>query len=201
MEVYQAVTKRRSIRAYKDTMVPYDVLEKCVAAARLAPTAMNRQLCEYIIVDDEALVSQVVTTVGSWGGKVSPGEESLKRRIPKAYVVILMNKLLEAKLGGSERTVRYDAGMAAENMILVALEEGLGSCAMTSFKAEKLKIVLNIPDDYEIAMVVALGYPDENPVLEVATGSWQRWVDSEGVRHVPKRKVEDIVYRNRFPSA
>ncbi|NIW96750.1 MAG: hypothetical protein GWN13_00590 [Phycisphaerae bacterium] len=93
----------------------------------------------------------------------------------------------------------YDVGLAAENMMLVALEEGIGSCPVTSFIPNMLKQVLNIPDKYEIAMVLALGFPDESPVLEVATDSIKRWFDDEGALHVPKRELKDITHRNRFP--
>lgn len=199
MNVYEAVTKRRSIREFKDIPVPYNILERCVNAARLAPAAMNRQLCEFIIVDDEQLLPQVLDTVGSWAGQSRPKDGWPPGRRPKAYIITLINSPLEAGFGGSKTNTRYDVGMAAENMILVALEEGIGSCPITSFIPEKLRQVLNIPDKYEIAMVLALGFPDESPVLEVATNSIERWVDSEGVRHIPKRKLKDITHRNRFP--
>ncbi|MDI6815200.1 MAG: nitroreductase family protein [Dehalococcoidales bacterium] len=72
MDMYEAVIKRRSIREFKDIVVPYDVLERCVNAARLAPTAANRQLCEYIIIDDEQLLPKVFDTVGSWAEQSRP---------------------------------------------------------------------------------------------------------------------------------
>jgi nitroreductase len=199
MDVYQAVITRRSIREFKDTPVPYDILEKCVNAARVAPSAANRQVCEYVIVDDEKLLPQIFDTVGSWFGVPRPKEGWPPGRRPKAYIITLINKPLESELGGNRLDTSYDVGMAAENMMLVALEEGIGSCVITSFKQGKLREVLNIPDKYEIAMALALGYPDESPVLEVATDSIKRWIDSEGVRHIPKRKLEDITHRNRFP--
>ncbi len=199
MDVYEAVIKRRSIREFKDIPVPYDILERCVNAARLAPTAGNRQPCEYIIVDDEQLLPQVFDTVGMWAGEPRPKEGWPAGRRPKAYVVALINRSLEAELGGSRTNTNYDVGMAVENITLVALEQGIGSCAITSFVQGKLKRFLNIPDKYEIAMVLALGFPDESPVLEVATDSIERWVDSEGVRHIPKREIKDVTHRNRFP--
>ncbi len=199
MDVYEAVIKRRSIREFKDIPVPYDVLERCVNAARLAPTAANHQLCEYIIIDDEQLLPQVFDTVGSWAGQPRPKGGWSPGHRPKAYIVTLINSPLEDEFGGNRRDTSYDIGMAAENVTLVALEQGIGSCAITSFKQDKLRQVLNIPDKYEIAMVLALGFPDESPVLEVATDSIKRWVDSEGVRHIPKRKLEDIIHRKKFP--
>ena len=199
MDVYEAAISRRSIREFKDIPVPYDVLEKCVNAARLAPSAMNRQLCEYIIVDDEQLLPHIFDAVGSWFGVPRPKEGWSPEHRPKAYIITLINSQLETELGGNIRWTNYDVGMAAENMMLVAQEQGVGSCAIASFQQEKLKQVLNIPDKYEIALGLALGFPDESPVLEVATDSIKRWIDSNGVRHIPKRKLEDITHRNRFP--
>jgi len=199
MDVYEGVTKRRSIREFKDVPVPYDSLEKCVNAARLAPAAMNRQICEYIIVDDEQLLPRVFDTVGSWAGQPRPQEGWAPGRRPKAYIIILINSPLEAEFGGSKTNTYYDVGLAAENIMLVALEEGIGSCTVTSFIPNMLRQVLNIPDKFEIAMVLALGFPDESPVLEVATDSVKRWFDDEGMLHVPKRELKDITHRNRFP--
>ncbi|MBM4433387.1 MAG: nitroreductase family protein [Chloroflexi bacterium] len=199
MNVYEAVTKRRSIRRYKDIAIPYEVLEKCVDAARLAPSAGNSQICEYIIVDDEKLLPEVFNCVMNWAGDLSPNRGALPGHRPKAYIIILMNAKQETEAGISRRIIAYDAGMAAENAILVALEQGLGACPILAFQHTELRKVLNIPEKYETTMMVALGYPDEISVPEVATDSVKFWVDSQGVRHVPKRKLEDITHRNRFP--
>jgi len=90
MEVYEAAINRRSIREFKDTPVTYDILEKCVDAARLAPTAGNRQLCEHVIVDDENLLPRVFDTIRNWLGETRPaGWWPLGRR-PTAYIVTLI---------------------------------------------------------------------------------------------------------------
>jgi nitroreductase len=192
MDVYEAVTTRRSIREFKDIPVPYAILEKCVNAARLAPSARNRQLCEHIIVDDEPLLPQVFDTVRLWLGTPPPG------RRPKAYIITLINNPLETALSGNRRATLCDVGLAAENMILVALEQGVGTCAVLSFRESALKQVLNIPEKYEAAFMLALGFPDESPVLEVATDSTKPWIDSNGTRHIPKRELKNIIHRNRF---
>jgi len=198
MGVYQTVTERRSIRRFKDVTVAYDILERCVDAARLTPTAWNRQLCEYIIVDDEQLLPQVFDTLASWAGQPAAKTAPPLGHRPKAYIITLINSSLEAELGGTRRITIYEVGMAAENMMLVALEQGIGACPMLSFKQTELKQVLNIPDNYEIALVLALGYPDESPVLEVASDSVKSWVDSKDVHHLPKRELRDIIHRNKF---
>ncbi len=199
MNVYEAVAKRRSIRRFKDSPVPYDVLEKCVEAARLAPAAGNRQVLEYIIVDDLALRRQMFETVGRWGGDARPAGGWTLEALPTAYIVILINLDLEKELGAARRSTTCDVGMAAENIILVAEEEGVGSCAVLSFREKELKELLNIPAKYEVGMLLALGYPDESPVIEETEGPVLYYFDDGGVRHVPKRKLADIRHHNRFP--
>ena len=198
MNVYEAVMKRRSIRRFQDKAVPYEALEKCIEAARLAPTARNLQVCEYIVVDDTGLLPQVFAAIKSWVGKPWPSDVPAKYQ-PKAYIITLINSAAEKELGGSRSNTVIDVGQAAENILLVALEEGLGTCTLMSFAARELKPVLNIPDQYEVALAIALGYPDESPVVETATDSVKRWADSQGVSHVPKRKLEDILHRNKLP--
>jgi nitroreductase len=197
MDVYKAAVSRRSIRWFKDRAVPYEALEKCINAARLAPSGLNRQLCEYVIIDDEQLLPEVFDCITRWSGQPKP-KGTLLERTPKAYIIILINGALEAELGGDRTITLYDAGLAAENILLVALEQGIGACPMLSFVEAELKKVLHVPEGYKIALLLAMGYPDEVPMAEVATDSVKSWVDDQGKRHVPKRKLEDILHRNRF---
>jgi len=198
MEVYEAITKRRSIRAFRDEAVPYDILEKCVNAARLAPSAMNRQLCEYVIVDDKQALARVLDSALMWAGVPKPEGGWSPQGRPKAYIVSLINTELAAEIGCGSRNTDFDAALAMENMVLAAEGEGLGSCIMTGIDKERLRRALNIPDRYEIAMLLALGYPSEKAVTEDSEGAVERWLDAEGVRHVPKRKLKDIIHRNIF---
>ncbi len=200
MGIYEAILKRRSIREFKNKAVPYSALEKCVAAARVAPSAANRQLLEYIVVDDEALLPQMFDAVSIWGGVTRPQDGWPDGRRPRAYIVVLINKALETELKGDSRNTGYDVGFAVENMTLVAEELGLGSCGITSFNRGKVSELFKVPDKYEPGIMLALGYPDESPVLEtMAGGSTKRWLDDRGQRHVPKRELKDILHRNKFP--
>lgn len=197
MNVYEAAIKRRSIRRFQNKPVPYEVLEKCVDAARLAPSGRNNQVCEYIAINDAAILPGVFENIG--GSVKMPPERGGPRpeQTAKAYIIVLINKDFEG--GENRRRVSYyDVGMAAENIMLVAQEEGIGCCPVLMFDESALKPILNIPDNYDIALVIVMGYPDESPVAEAATDSVATRVDDNGVRHVPKRRLADIIHHNKF---
>lgn len=191
VSIYEAAVSRRSIRRFKDIPISREILGRCVNAARLAPSASNLQPLEYIIVDDDQLLPQVFSTL-KWAAYISPVGSPPQGRRPKAYIIILKNRDI-----GCPSSV-YDVGAAMENMILIALEEGVGSCPIASVDRDKLRAVLHIPDRYEIPLVLALGYPDESPVEESFDSSVKYWKDEDGVLHVPKKKLEMILHWNSF---
>ncbi|MDD5127219.1 MAG: nitroreductase family protein [Dehalococcoidales bacterium] len=197
MDVYEAIMKRRTIRRFKDVPIPYEVLAKCIDAARLAPTGRNLQLLDFLLVDDERLLSEVFPTIASWAQTPRPSGPPPGHR-PRAYVVIMIDTVREKETGGSRRSTQVDAGMAAENLILAALEQGIGTCAILSAVESEIRQVLNIPAKYEIGVVVAMGYPDESSITEVYTTVTKPYLDEHGVRHVPKRKLEDVLKRNKL---
>ncbi len=192
MDIYETVLNRRTVRRFKNTTILYGILEKCVNAARLAPSARNQQSLEYIIVDDEQLLARAFDTLRFAGVIKPPGYPPLGQR-PMAYIVVLAKKEITL-----EAWVKCDVGLAAENVILVALEEGVASCCVGLINIEKLRGVLSIPDDYIIELVLALGYPDEKPVVDEFSGTTQIWGDKDSIIHVPKRGLTEILHRNKF---
>lgn len=191
MGVYETVISRRSIRRFKDMPISREILERCINAARLAPSAANLQPLEYIAIDDDQLLPQVFSTL-KWAAYISPAGNPPQGKRPKAYIIILKNR----DIGVSSSV--YDIGAAMGNIILVALEEGIGSCPIASGDRDKLRRTLDIPDVYEIPLVMALGYPDESPVAESFDGSVKYWKDQDGVLHVPKKKLEIVLHWNSF---
>jgi len=197
MNVYEAAMKRRSIRRFEDKPVPYEVLEKCADAGRMAPSGRNQQVCEFVIVDDKQMLPEMFDNIGG-SVKMPPDKGGpLPENTPKAYFVIVINKSMEADTN-RRRITLYDMGMAAENIILTALEEGLGCCPVMMFNEEGIKKACSISDDYDVGLVIVTGYPVETSVAEVATDSTTGWVDEKLVRHVPKRKLADVVHHNGF---
>ena len=191
MDVYEVTISRRSIRRFKDIPVPPQILERCVNAARLAPSAHNLQSLEYIIVNDDQLLADVFSTLG-WAAYIRPAGDPPEGKRPKAYIVIVSNSSTATAF------TAYDVGASMENIILVAWAEGIGSCPIANVNRDKLRKILNIPAEYEIPVVLALGYPDESPVKEPFDGSVKYWKDKEGVLHVPKKKLEMVQHWNTF---
>ena len=189
--IYETAISRRSIRRFKNIPVPGEVLRRCVNAARLAPSAANLQPLEYIAVNGDQLLPQVFSTL-KWAAYISPEGDPPEGKRPQAYIVILKNSNIGMSLSV------YDVGAAMENMILFALEEGIGACPIASVDRAQLRGVLNIPCDYEIPLVLALGYPDERPLEQLFDGSVEYWKDENCVLHVPKRRLETVLHWNAF---
>jgi nitroreductase len=188
--IYEKIKSRRTIRKYVQKDVPEEVLLKCVGAARLSPSGANRQPLKYIIVNDQVLLKEVFSTL-SWAGYL-PDYKPSEEEMPRAYIVILLDKSLRKNPG-------HDAGIAAMSISMVAYDEGLGSCILGSVDRRKLREILNVPEGLDIVLVVALGYPAENPVVdEVKGGDIKYWLDENGVLHVPKRDLKDIVKWNGY---
>jgi len=187
MEVSEAIRSRRSIRKFQDRRVPRDVLEELVDYARLAPSGMNKQSLEFVIVDKPELEKKIFDYT-SWAGAVdwNPGTEER----PRAYVFILVNE------GVKPVTAKYDAGLAAGNICLGAVDRGLGSCILGALEYESIETLLGVPDDHKLDLAVGLGYPDQEVVLEEETSEIDYWLDEECVLHVPKRPSENIIHVN-----
>ena len=170
--------------------VPEEVLLKCVDAARLSPSGANLQPISYIIVNDQKLLKKVFDTL-SWAGYL-PNYQPNEKEVPRAYIVMLLDEKINLKSN-------HDAGLAAMSISMVAYDEGLGSCILGAVDRKKLKEILNVPESLAIALVVALGYPAENPVAaKVKAGDIKYWLDEDGVLHVPKRDLKDIVKWSKY---
>ena len=195
MSVYDLIRSRRTIRRFKAEPVGKEILDRIVDAGRLAPSGANRQPLEFIAVDQDGPRAEVLACL-AWAGYVTPRRTPGPGQAPAAYVVTLINT-------GFGVSGEADAAAAVENMLLTALDEGVGSCWIGSVQRKKLSALLGIPTDYKIDSVLALGYPGEKPVMEEITepgrsDAHKYWLDDADVLHVPKRRLADVLHRNRF---
>ena len=191
MSLYDIIISRRSIRQFNQKPISKENLKKFVNAARLAPSAANRQPLEFVVVENKDKCRQLYPCFG-WAAYISPAGDPVPGQEPVAYIVVLANTEIRSK--GYE----WDSGAAIENIILSAWEEGIGSCWLQSVDKRNVKDILNIPAEYKIDSVIAFGYPAENPVAEDIGESVKYWKDQNGRLHVPKRKLAEVIHFDEF---
>ena len=188
--IYESIINRRTIRKFTQQRIPSEVLKKCVDAARLSPSGMNRQPLKYIIINDPKGLPSVFSTL-TWARNI-PGYKHTPDEVPTAYIVILLDTEIRKQAGN-------DPGIAAMSISMVAHEAGLGSCMLGSVDRPRLQENLMVPNHLQIVLVVALGYPREkSKAVELKDNDTKYWFDAQGVLNVPKRKFDDIVIWNTF---
>lgn len=157
--------KRRSVRKYADRDVPREVLDRCIEAARLAPSANNCQPWHFIIVDDPDLCGKI--SRATFSAVVSFNKFTLDAR---AFAVVVTEKPnLITQIGGSIKNIQYnllDVGTAVENFCLHAADEGLGTCILGWFDERRIKELLGVPPRKRICLVLSIGYPEDDAVRE-----------------------------------
>jgi len=190
MNITDAITQRRTIRKYKQHKIPKDILNNLVNAGRLAPSAMNRQPLEYVIINESHYVEDIFHHL-KWAGYIAPLGTPKEGEKPTAYLLILINKELKTAY------TYHDIGAAAQNIMLQAEEYDIGCCWIGSLNREKVREILKIPDQYELDTIIALGYKDE--ISEYYDSDEQvRYEKIDGKYRVPKRKLETITHYNAF---
>ena len=181
------ILKNRSYRRFhQEVPVPKELLLEMVEAARLSGSAGNMQPLKYMLFHEAADCAKIFPSL-AWAGYLKdwPGPPEGER--PSAYIV---------QLGDLDLTGDWwcDDGIAAQSMLLTAVEKGFGGCIIGSVQRRKLQSVLNIPERYKIIQVLALGKPAEEVVIdEVIEGDIKYWRDEKGIHHVPKRSLRELL--------
>jgi len=130
------------------------------------------------------------------GGLCSAQTRPPADKRPVSYIIVLINKERALANFGP-----VDAAAAIENILLAAQGRDIGSCWLGSINRDKIREILEIPDKHDIDSVIALGYPDETPVMEDCKGgSIEYYLDDKNVLHVPKRPLTSITHMNKFGS-
>jgi len=148
MELMAVIAKRESVRSYEDRPVPEDKLLKVLEAARLAPSASNRQRCKFIVVRDEKRRQALSLATGG------------QAHVAGAPVVIAaVSTMPEYVMRCEVPAYAVDLAIAVDHMTLVAADEGLGTCWIGAFSQEEARTVLGVPDNYKVVILLPLGYP------------------------------------------
>ncbi len=182
------VLKNRSYRRfYEAEPVAEETLRQLVDLARYVASGANRQPLKYRLVWTPGERARVFATL-SWAGALPDWPGPAEGERPSAYIIVLGDTTISKSFG-------VDHGIAAQTILLGATELGLGGCMIASVERDDLRRQLEIPPHLEVLLVLALGWPKEKVVLEELPpgGDHRYWRDADGVHHVPKRRLEDII--------
>ncbi len=158
MEFMDLALKRESVRASQDRPVERELIERCVEAARLAPSSRNAQPWKFIVVDEPQMRQRIAYEAS---GKLLPANP-FSAQAPVMVVLVTMPPDLLTRIGSKLYDRPYeliDNGIAAEHFCLQAAELGLGTCMLGIFDEKAIKKHLSVPRHLRISMVITLGYP------------------------------------------
>ncbi|MFW5730634.1 MAG: nitroreductase family protein [Desulfonatronovibrionaceae bacterium] len=183
----ELILSNRCCRRFDEQVkIEKQTLVQLVDLARLSASSANLQPLKYYL-SWEKENNQLIFPHLAWAGYLPdwPGPEQGER--PAGYIIILLDT-------GIARKTECDQGIAAQSILLGAREKGLAGCIIGSIKRRVLAEQLGLLKEHEILLVIALGKPREKAVLEqVQAGDIKYWRDQEGIHHVPKRALEEII--------
>ncbi len=189
MSVRELLQANRSYRRFhQDLSLNRATLVELVDLARLCASAANLQPLKYLVVGSAADCARVFPHL-RWAAALRDWSGPAADERPTGYIVILGDTQIATNF-------HVDHGLAAQSILLGAVERGLGGCIVESIDRPGLRAAFGIPERYEILLVLALGRPKEQVVLEDARSPEDvtYWRDGQGVHHVPKRPLAELLF-------
>ena len=176
------VLKNRSYRRWhQDVSMDTEILKELIDLARLSPSAANRQGLKFIISNDPQKNALIFPNLRI-------DNDPIEGERPSAYIIILHDTRIPA-------WAHVDLGIAAQTIHLGVVEKGFGGVMVANVNKDGLRKALDIPADFEILLVLALGKPKEEVIIETMgeDGALQQWWDDKRARHVIKRPLDDLI--------
>jgi nitroreductase len=184
----EIVRKNRSYRRfYQDVPVKLETLRELVDLGRLSASALNLQPLKYLLSCEPKKNALIFPNLG-WAAYLKGWQGPEEGERPSAYIIMLGDTEISQSVG-------CDHGISAQSILLGATERGLGGCMIATVNRKELRKALEIESRYEIVLVIALGKPKETVVIEKIgpDGDVKYWRDGQGVHHVPKRALDDVI--------
>ncbi len=174
-------------RFHQEVPVSLEALRELVNLGRLSASGANLQPLKYMlsqVAERNAAIFETLAWAAYLKDWAGPGEGER----PAAYIIVLGDTTIRKSFG-------VDPGIAAQSILLGATEKGLGGCMLASIQRDALREALGIDRRYEILLVLALGKPKETVVIDPVglDGDIKYWRDADGVHHVPKRALDEII--------
>ncbi len=185
------IKANRSCRRFDEGHpIHLDTLMALVDLARLSASAANLQPLKYILSCDAEINAQIFNCL-KWAGYLKAWVGPAIGERPSGYIVVLNDTRIS-------KTMDCDHGIASQSILLGAREMGLAGCMLAAVNRPKLSAALEIPDHLKILLVLAIGKPIEQIVIDPvgANGDIRYWRDDHQVHHVPKRALEEIVVKH-----
>jgi nitroreductase len=148
VEFKEVIQKRRSIRTFSDQPVPEEKLHRVLEAARLAPSAANRQTWKFIVVRDAEKRKAIAQAANN---QIFVGQAP----VIIAAVALTPDSIMTCDVP----SYAVDLAIAMEQLVLAAVDEGLGTCWIGAFSQNGVRKLLGIPDKYKVVTVMPLGFP------------------------------------------
>jgi nitroreductase len=188
MHFLHLVSEARTCRRFvQDTPISQDDLNWLMECASRVPCGRNAQVLRYALVSSPAKCAELFTHM-RWAGALKDWDGPAAGERPTAYIAMLHPK-------ESSAITHMDVGIAAQTIQLAAHTRGIGCCMHGSFVRPACAEMLHVPEDMQIALILALGTAKEERRLAPmpANGDFAYWRDAQGVHHVPKRAVSELV--------
>ncbi|HEO69998.1 MAG TPA: nitroreductase family protein [Candidatus Hydrogenedentes bacterium] len=188
MDLRDLVIRNRSYRRFhQDHAISEKILRHLIELARFSASGANVQPLRFVLSNTRERNAAIFEHL-AWAGYLTDWDGPEEGERPSAYVVIVSDTTI--KMAGG-----CDHGIAAQSILLGATEQGLGGCMIGAIDKDGLRAALGLPEPYDILLVIALGKPKERVVLEDVgeDGSIKYWRDEEGVHHVPKRPLGELI--------
>ena len=175
-------------RFFQEEQISSEILTELIENIRLTPSPANLQPLKFIIINDPEMNRKLFPFL-KWAAYLTNWNGPEEGERPSAYIIIMGNRNMSAHIG-------WDYGIALQTLQLSAVEKGFGACAIAACDKEKLRELFDIPQELEIACVLALGKPRETVVIDDAKeGNIKYWRDENQVHHVPKRPLHDLLLK------
>ena len=184
----ELILKNRSYRRFFESEpISINTLRELVDLARFSATAGNLQPLRFLLSNTPERNECIFNSLG-WAAALKDWNGPEKGERPSAYIVVLKDTSIN-------KAPTIDEGIAAQSILLGAVEKGLGGCMLGNVKRSKLKEDLKLEERYDIQIVIAIGKPKEQVVLENVgpDGSTQYWRTEDHVHHVPKHALNDLI--------
>jgi len=185
MNITEAIKTRRTIRKFTQEKIETETLSEFVNLARLAAFPANVQPLKFKIINDKETVDKIFLLT-KWAGYLKDGTPKEDER-PVSFIAVVGDENIKSSF-------EVEAGAAVTNIMLGAMEKGIGTCWIGAFDKAKTDEILDLPERMSTVYLVALGYPaQKSRAVDMIDGDVKYFLDNENCMNVPKRTMDEIL--------